>query len=49
MARARTIDDDVLIKTMKKASQPLSAYDLLDLLPEGPNPKPPAIYRALDR
>ena len=49
MARARTIDDDVLIKAMKTAKQPLSAYDLLDLLPEGPKPKPPAIYRALDR
>jgi len=49
MARARTIDDKALIQAMKKANRPLSAYDLLDLMPEGPKPKPPAIYRALDR
>ncbi|PCJ68436.1 MAG: hypothetical protein COA62_14815 [Rhodobiaceae bacterium] len=49
MARARTLDDDLLIKVMKRAARPLSAYDLLDLLPDEPKPKPPVIYRALDR
>jgi len=47
--RARAVDDQQLIKIMKRAARPLSAYDLLDFLPDGPKPKPPVIYRALDR
>ncbi len=49
MARARAIDDDLMIKTMKKANQPLSAYDLIDILPGDTKPKPPVVYRALER
>ncbi len=49
MARARAIDDDLMIKTMKEANHPLSAYDLIDILPGDTKPKPPVVYRALER
>ncbi|MEQ9520570.1 MAG: Fur family transcriptional regulator [Parvibaculum sp.] len=49
MARARAIDDEILIDLMQKAATPLSAYDLLERLPGSPKPKPPVIYRALER
>lgn len=49
MARARAIDDETLIDIMQKAAAPLSAYDLLEILPDTPKPKAPVIYRALER
>lgn len=49
MARARAVDDSQIVKIMKTADQPLTAYELIARLPARRRPSPPVMYRALDR
>lgn len=49
MARARAVDDSQIVKVMKAADQPLTAYELIERLPAERRPSPPVMYRALER
>lgn len=49
MARARAVDDSQIVKVMKAAGQPLTAYELIERLPSQRRPSPPVMYRALER
>ena len=49
MGRARVVDDSEIVKVMKAAKKPLTAYELIELLPNPHRPSPPVIYRALER
>lgn len=49
MSRVRSVNDDALVAVMRQAGKPLSAYELIERLPDKPKPKAPVIYRALER
>lgn len=49
MGRRVKIDDAVVLEALASAGKPLSAYELIDRMGDGPKPTPPLIYRALER
>ncbi len=49
MAWARSVNDAEIVKIMEAANIPLTAYELIERLPDHHRPSPPVMYRALDR
>ena len=49
MGRHTSVDDAKLLAILQSLGKPASAYDIIDAFPSGDRPKPPAVYRALDR
>ena len=49
MGRHTSVDDAELLAILQSLGRPSSAYEVIDAFPPGARPKPPAVYRALER